>query len=96
MMTDTAYEGMFRRHNLAATFDGRRKAQQAADVLTPQPAGLGCRGQGQSRRPRRSVREMRDELEGLVALLRHWGPRSPSRRRREPAGELCSWPASVW
>lgn len=66
-MIESASGESFRGHNLAATFQSRQKADQAADQLTKSLSGV--RVELTSKREDRKVQqaEMRDELEGVVA-----------------------------
>jgi hypothetical protein len=67
MMTDSAYEGTFRRHNLAATFSEHGKAQRAAERLRKDLSGSEVEVRTKKDDPDVQHAEMRDELEGVVA-----------------------------
>ena len=66
-MNDSAYGEGFRGHTLAATFDSRQQAEQAAERLSQRLQG--ARVDVTSKREDAQVQraEMREELEGVVA-----------------------------
>jgi hypothetical protein len=67
MMADSASEGSFRRHNLAATFGSHGKAQQAAERLRKDLSGSQVEVTTKRDDPDVQHAEMREELEGVVA-----------------------------
>lgn len=66
-MTESGNAGVSGQHNLAATFEARSKAQQAADLLTEKLNRSSIRVTAKRRDAKVQYAEMRDELEGVVA-----------------------------
>ncbi len=66
-MTESADEGTFRRHNLAATFSEHGKAQRAAEQLRKDLSSSQVEVRTKKDDPDVQHAEMRDELEGVVA-----------------------------